>query len=155
MKIKKDAVVHSNEKRNHIECIGFKIMTKACHSLLKKDPKMLWLVAKYAMTVAVIVLISEVAKRSDRMGGLIAALPMITILVLIWMQLEHQDPQKISNHAWYTFWYVVPTLPMFLLFPMLYVRCGFWLTLGICCLVTIVLFFLWSLVLQRFGIHLM
>ncbi|RKG45650.1 DUF3147 family protein [Acinetobacter cumulans] len=116
---------------------------------------MLWLVAKYAMTVAVIVLISEVAKRSDRMGGLIAALPMITILVLIWMQLEHQDPQKISNHAWYTFWYVVPTLPMFLLFPMLYVRCGFWLTLGICCLVTIVLFFLWSLVLQRFGIHLM
>ena len=75
---------------------------------------MVWLIAKYALTAGMVILISEVAKRSDRLGGLIAALPIVTVLVLIWMKLEHQDPQKISNHAWYTFWYVVPTLPMFL-----------------------------------------
>jgi small-conductance mechanosensitive channel len=116
---------------------------------------MLWLIAKYAMTAGMVVLISELAKRSDHLGGLIAALPIVTVLVLIWMKLENQDPQKISNHAWYTFWYVVPTLPMFLLFPILYARCSFWLTLMICCIVTIVLFFLWSVVLHRFGIDLM
>ncbi|MCW8039425.1 MULTISPECIES: DUF3147 family protein [Acinetobacter] len=116
---------------------------------------MLWLIAKYAMTAGMVVLISELAKRSDRLGGLIAALPIVTVLVLIWMKLENQDPQKISNHAWYTFWYVVPTLPMFLLFPILYARCSFWLTLMICCIVTIVLFFLWLVVLHRFGIDLM
>jgi uncharacterized membrane protein (GlpM family) len=86
---------------------------------------MAWLITKYAITAGMIVLISEVAKRSDRLGGLIAALPIVTVLVLIWMKLEHQDPQKISNHAWYTFWYVVPTLPMFLAFPILYQRYGF------------------------------
>ena len=85
---------------------------------------MVWLIAKYALTAGMVILISEVAKRSDRLGGLIAALPIVTILVLIWMKLENQDPQKISNHAWYTFWYVVPTLPMFLAFPILYQRCN-------------------------------
>ena len=56
---------------------------------------MVWLIAKYALTAGMVILISEVAKRSDRLGGLIAALPIVTILVLIWMKLENQDPQKI------------------------------------------------------------
>ena len=116
---------------------------------------MLWLIAKYAITAGVVVVISEVAKRSDRLGGLIAALPIVTILVLIWMKLENQAPQKISNHAWYTFWYVVPTLPMFLAFPLLYPRYGLWLTLAICCVMTILIFLLWATILKNFGIDLL
>ncbi|MEG5896662.1 DUF3147 family protein, partial [Enterobacter chengduensis] len=73
---------------------------------------MLWLLIKYAITAGMVVFISEVAKRSDRLGGLVAALPLVTVLVLVWMKLEGQSQQKIANHAWYTFWYVVPTLPM-------------------------------------------
>ncbi len=60
---------------------------------------MVWLITKYAITAGMVILISEVAKRSDRLGGLIAALPIVTVLVLIWMKIENQDPQKISNHA--------------------------------------------------------
>ncbi len=90
---------------------------------------MLWLISKYAITAFMVVLISEAAKRSDRLGGLLAALPLVTVLVLIWMKVEGQTQEKIAAHAWYTFWYVVPTLPMFLLFPILYQRVGFWLTL--------------------------
>ena len=116
---------------------------------------MLWIISKYAITAAMVVLISEVAKRSDRLGGLIAALPLVTVLVLIWMKLEGQSQAKIANHAWYTFWYVVPTLPMFVAFPFLYQRLGFWLTLLACCAMTIVLFALWALFLRRFGIELM
>lgn len=102
-----------------------------------------------------VVLISEMAKRSDRLGGLLAALPLVTVLVLIWMKLEGQAQEKIAAHAWYTFWYVVPTLPMFILFPFLYQRTGFWPTLGISCIVTIALFALWALLLKRFGIALL
>jgi len=116
---------------------------------------MLWLLSKYAITAFMVVLISEVAKRSDRLGGLLAALPMVTVLVLIWMKLEGQTQEKISAHAWYTFWYVVPTLPMFILFPFLYQRTGFWLTLLIACAITVVLFALWAMLLKRFGIMLM
>ncbi|MNZ74163.1 hypothetical protein D3C78_926050 [compost metagenome] len=60
---------------------------------------MTWIITKYALTAAVVVLVSEIAKRSDRLGGLIAALPMITVLTLIWLYLEKQSPEKIANHA--------------------------------------------------------
>lgn len=87
---------------------------------------MAWLITKYLLTAAVVVLVSEFAKRSDKLGALIASLPLVTILALIWLHIEQQSPQKIANHAWYTFWYVVPTLPMFLVFPAIYPRIGFY-----------------------------
>jgi uncharacterized membrane protein (GlpM family) len=86
-----------------------------------------WIIFKYAITAGMVVLISEVAKRSDKLGGLIAALPMVTVLTLIWLFMENQSSEKIANHAWYTFWYVVPTLPMFLAFPWLHDFSHSWL----------------------------
>lgn len=75
---------------------------------------MTWIITKYALTALVVVVVSEAAKRSDRLGGLLAALPLVTVLTLVWLYVERQPQAKIANHAWYTFWYVVPTLPMFL-----------------------------------------
>jgi F0F1-type ATP synthase assembly protein I len=80
---------------------------------------MQYLILKYLITAGVVVLVSEFAKRSDKLGGLIAALPIVTVLTLIWLYVEQQPASKIANHAYYTFWYVLPTLPMFLLFPYL------------------------------------
>ncbi len=114
-----------------------------------------WLVTKYLITAAVVVLVSEVAKRSDRLGGLLAALPLVTVLALIWLYVERQPQTKIANHAWYTFWYVVPTLPMFLAFPLLLPRLGFWPTLLACVVITVVCFWLFALLVKRFGIELL
>jgi len=116
---------------------------------------MKWLITKYLITAAIVVLVSETAKRSDRFGGLIAALPMITLLTLVWLHVENQPAAKLANHAWYTFWYVVPTLPMFLTFPWLLQRLGFWWTLGACALITMVCFAAFALVVKRFGIVLL
>ena len=116
---------------------------------------MLWLIIKYVLTAAVVVLVSEVAKRSDKLGGLVAALPLVTLLALIWLYVEKQPMEKIANHAWYTFWYVVPTLPMFLVFPVLLTRLGFWPTLGACVVMTAVFFGLFALVMRRYGIDLL
>jgi len=96
-----------------------------------------WLVSKYLVTAAIVVVVSEAAKRSDKLGGFIGALPLVTVLALIWLYVENQGQEKIANHAWYTFWYVVPTLPMFLIFPMLLPRIGSWLTLMACILITV------------------
>lgn len=116
---------------------------------------MAWLVTKYFITAAIVVLVSEFARRSDRLGGLIAALPLVTVLTLIWLHVERQPEQKIANHAWYTFWYVVPTLPMFVLFPVLLPRIGFWPTLLGCVVVTIACFGAFALVMRRFGVDLL
>lgn len=116
---------------------------------------MAWLVTKYLITAFVVVLVTELAKRSDKLGGLVAALPLVTVLTLIWLYVEGQPEQKIANHAWYTFWYVIPTLPMFLVFPFLLSRVGFFGALGISVVMTMVTFAVFALVLKRWGIHLL
>ncbi|MDZ4098796.1 MAG: DUF3147 family protein [Methylophilaceae bacterium] len=115
---------------------------------------MTWIITKYLITATVVVLVSELAKRSDKLGAFVAALPLVTVLVLIWLYVEKQAPEKIANHAWYTFWYVLPTLPMFLVFPTLLPRLGFWLTLLVSVLITVICFGIFALILRRFGIHL-
>jgi hypothetical protein len=116
---------------------------------------MSWIITKYFLTAAVVVLISELAKRSDKLGGFVAALPMVTILTLIWLYVEKQPQEKIANHAWYTFWYVIPTLPMFLIFPTLLPKLGFWLTLLVCMFVSVICFGIFATLLRRFGINLL
>ena len=116
---------------------------------------MAWLVTKYLITAFVVVLVTELAKRSDKLGGLVAALPLVTVLTLIWLYVEGQPQQRIANHAWYTFWYVIPTLPMFLVFPLLLSRVGFVGALGISVLITMVTFAVFALMMKRWGIHLL
>ncbi|MGE0557556.1 MAG: DUF3147 family protein [Burkholderiales bacterium] len=116
---------------------------------------MAWIISKYFLTAAVVVLVSELAKRSDKLGGFVAALPMVTVLALIWLHMENQPQEKIANHAWYTFWYVLPTLPMFLAFPALLTRFGFWPALLACVFITFFCFGIFVIVLRHFGIELL
>lgn len=116
---------------------------------------MTWIITKYLLTAGMVVFISEVAKRSDKMGGFIAALPLMTLLTLTWLFIENQSEEKIANHAYYTFWYVIPTLPMFLLFPFLLPRLGFWMTMVTSIIATVICFGLFAALMKKFGIQLL
>jgi hypothetical protein len=113
------------------------------------------LITKYAVTAFVIVLVSELAKRSDKFGALVSSLPFVTIMVMVWLHFEKQGTAKLANHAFYTFWYVIPTLPMFLLMPwLLHKGTGFWWALLWCSLLTFVCFVVTALAAKRFGVDL-
>ena len=112
-------------------------------------------IIKYLITAAVVVIVSELAKASDKLGSLVASLPLVTLLTLIWLFVEDQPLTKIANHAYYTFWYVLPTLPMFLLFPYLLPKLGFWLTIISCVIFTVGIFYVYALFLKQFGINLL
>lgn len=116
---------------------------------------MAYLVFKYISTALIIVLVSEAAKRSDKVGAVISSLPMVTVLTLIWLFIEGQSEDKIKNHAYYTFWYVIPTLPMFLIFPKIYDKYGFWQTLLISTFLTCIIFIVFAIILKKFGIELL
>lgn len=116
---------------------------------------MKFLLIKYAVTAFIIVLVSEVAKRSDRFGALLASLPFVTIMVMIWLYIEGQGEEKVGNHAFYTFWYVLPTLPMFLAMPVLLKKgIGFWWALLICVGITIGCFAITGIIAHRFEVNL-
>jgi hypothetical protein len=114
-----------------------------------------WIITKYAVTAAIIVVVTEAAKRNDRLGGFIAALPLVTVLALIWLHVERQPQAKIANHAWYTFWFVLPTLPMFLAFPALLSRIGFWPALVASIAITVACFWLFAVAVRPFGLKLL
>jgi hypothetical protein len=80
---------------------------------------------------------------------------LVTVLALIWLYAEKQSPEKIAKHAWYTFWYVVPTLPMSLAFPWLLPLIGFWPTMAASVVITLVCFGLFAMCVKRFGIDLL
>lgn len=114
------------------------------------------LITKYAVTAFVIVLVSEIAKRSDRLGALIASLPLVTVMVMIWLHVEGQDAGKIASHAYYTFWYVLPTLPMFLAMPWLLNRgVAFWTALTLCVMLTMAAFAVAAVLVRRIGVDLL
>lgn len=116
---------------------------------------MAWIIKKYLLTAGIVILVSELAKRSDMLGCLVAVLSLVTVLTLVWLYLENQSMEKISNHAWYTFLYVLPTLPMFIAFPLLLPKLGFWPTLISSILITMASFGVFTILLRRFGIELL
>lgn len=112
-----------------------------------------WL--KYLVTAAIIVAVSEIAKRNDRLGAAVGAMPWMTTLVMVWLFVDKQPNARIANHAWFTFWYVLPTLPMFLLVPWLLKRgLSFPLVMLLAALLTVATFFLTATLIRKFGIHL-
>ena len=96
----------------------------------------MFIIFKIIITAILIVAITEIAKFNDRIGGLIAALPITTFIILFWLNYENNTVEKISNHVSYTFLYVLPTLPMFLVFPYLINKFGFYWSVFISLLIT-------------------
>lgn len=114
-------------------------------------------IIKLLLSAAVILAVTEVVKRSDRAGALIASLPFVTIISMIWIY--HESPEseriaKVSTHSVLVFWYVLPTLPMFLLFPPMARAWGFYPALATGAAITIALFVLLRTLAPRWGVHL-
>jgi len=97
---------------------------------------MIYIILKIIITACLIVFISEIAKVNDRLGGLIAAMPIVTFLVIIWMYYEGNSVDKISSHISYTLLYILPTIPMFLIFPYVISKYGFYPAFSISIFVT-------------------
>ena len=113
-------------------------------------------VVKIVVTALIIVLVNKIQLVNDRLSALLIALPFTSLIAMIWMHQEKQTTTRIANHAEGTFWFVLPTLPMFLVFPWL-LRQGwsFWPALLMNCAMTVALFWLTVIVLRKFGIDLM
>jgi hypothetical protein len=113
-------------------------------------------VVKIIITALIIVLVNKIQLVNDRLSALLIALPFTSLIAMIWMHQEKQTSTRIANHAEGTFWFVLPTLPMFLVFPWLLRQgWGFWPALLTNCAMTIALFWLTVIVLRKFGIDLM
>lgn len=116
---------------------------------------MVYLLIKALLSGIVIAIASEVARRSPGLGALIVSLPLVSILAIIWLWRDTGDTGRIAAHAEATFWYVLPSLPMFLALPaMLRNGLNFWLALALASALTIALYLLMIWAGPRFGLKL-
>jgi len=116
---------------------------------------MLYLAVKAALSGIIIAVVSEVARRAPTLGALILSLPLISLLAFIWLWRDSGDSARIAALSESTFWYVLPTLPMFLVLPALLRHgIGFWIALVACCALTFVLYLLTVWALAKFGVTL-
>lgn len=114
---------------------------------------MLYLLLKAAVSGLLVAAISEIAKRSPGFGALVASLPLVSILAMIWLWRDTGDAPRIADQAQATFWLVLPSMPMFLLLPWLLRHgWGFWPALGTGCAVTVALYTLVLWLAPRLGI---
>jgi hypothetical protein len=112
-----------------------------------------FLLTKTLISALIIVAVTEIAKRSAAMGALVASLPLVSVLSMIWFWRDTGDAVRLANYSQATFWYVIPSLPMFLMIPIL-LRTGisFWLSLSIGIVLTAVLYLLTRTIVARFGL---
>ena len=115
----------------------------------------MWFVLKAALSGLIVATVSTVAKRYPGFGALIASLPLVSVLGMVWLWHDKPDTQNMAAHAQATFWFVLPSLPMFLLIPAL-LRAGlsFWLSLLAGCALTIALYLAMTWIGPRFGLRL-
>ncbi len=116
---------------------------------------MLYLLIKAAISGVIVAVVSEVAKRYPGLGALIASLPLVSVLGMMWLWHDKPDIPNMAAHVEATFWFVLPSLPMFLVIPLL-LRNGisFWVSLAMGCALTIALYLLMTWVGPKFGLKL-
>ena len=109
---------------------------------------------KVIVTAVIVVAVSEVAKRSSFWGAILASLPLTSLLAFIWLYIDTGNAQGVANLSQGIFWLVLPSLPLFLLLPML-LRSGwsFWPSLAVACIVTIGAYFGLIWLLERLGVR--
>ena len=114
-----------------------------------------WLVIKALVSGLIIAAVSEIARRFPTTGALVASLPLISVLGMLWLWNDKPDRGNMAVHSAATFWYVLPSLPMFLVIPAL-LRAGlnFHLSLALGCLLTVVLYLAMIALAPRFGLKL-
>jgi hypothetical protein len=116
---------------------------------------LLYLAIKALLSGIVVATVSEVAKGHPGWGALIASLPLVSILGMIWLWRDTRYPFRLAAHAEATFWFVLPSLPMFLLVPlMLRQGISFWASLIAGCALTVALYALMTWIGPRLGIRL-
>ncbi|MFN3412039.1 MAG: DUF3147 family protein [Exilispira sp.] len=114
---------------------------------------MLYYIIKLFLTSLIILIITEASKKSNFVATIFAALPTISILSFIWIYFEQKNTNKIADLSSSIFWMVLPSLPLFLIFPVLLKKgLNFYLSLLISCAITVLFYILFLSFLKKLGV---
>ena len=116
---------------------------------------MVYYLVKLLISAVLIVTISEIARRSSFIGAILASIPLVSVLAMIWLYIDTRDIDKVVSLSTSIFWLVLPSLALFIALPLLLKQgISFYLSMGISIAITIACYWLMVQVLNQFGIEL-
>jgi len=116
---------------------------------------MLYLIIKAAISGVIVSTVSEIARRYPGWGGLLASLPLTSLLAMLWLWRDSGDAERVAELSQSTIWFFVPSVPLFIALPILIRNgVGFWLSMAIVVAGTLALYALWFWVAPKVGIKL-
>ncbi len=116
---------------------------------------MLYLFVKAALSGAIVAAVSEIARRYPGWGGLVASLPLTSLLAMTWLYRDSGDAGRVAELSLSTLWFFVPSIPVFVALPLLIrSNIGFWPSMAVCIVGTLALYALWFWAAPRLGIKL-
>ncbi len=116
---------------------------------------MIYYLTKIAITTVLIVAISEIAKRSSFAGAILASIPIVSVLAMLWLYVDTKDVAKVSALATSVFWLVLPSLVLFITLPLLLKQgLHFYSSIGLSIGFTIGAYWLMVVVLNHYGVKL-
>jgi len=114
---------------------------------------MIYYVLKFSISALLIVAISEVSKRYSLAAGILASVPIISVLAMIWLYIDTASIARVSKLSASIFWIVFPFLPLFIILPVLLKnKVPFYPALIISSLVMVLCYYATILLLKKFGI---
>jgi hypothetical protein len=115
----------------------------------------LYLAIKAAISGVIVAAVSEIARRYPGWGGLVASLPLTSLLAMLWLWRDTGDAERIAALSVSTIWFFVPSVPLFIALPLLLRSgLGFWLSMGLVIAGTLALYALMFWAAPRIGIKL-
>jgi uncharacterized membrane protein (GlpM family) len=113
-------------------------------------------IIKIVLTTALVVVISEVSKRSSLVGGLLASLPLVSFLALFWLHFDTRDVGKVAALSSSIFWLVLPSLVFFIALPplLLKLKLNFYLSFGLATALMLACYGAMLVALKKVGLNL-
>lgn len=116
---------------------------------------MIYYFTKVVITAVLVVLISEIAKRSSLVGAIVASVPLTSVLAMVWLYVDTGETDRVSNLASSVFWLVLPSLVLFIALPLLLEKgLNFYLSLGFSIGITVACYWVMVMMLRHFGVEL-
>jgi hypothetical protein len=113
---------------------------------------MSYYVLKIAITVVLIVLVSEIGKRNSFAAAVLASIPLISVLAMVWLYVETRDAGQVAGLARSIGWLVLPSLALFVALPVLLERgYGFYPSLGVSIGLTVACYYSTVVLVRYFG----
>jgi len=116
---------------------------------------MLYLFIKAAISGAIVAAVSEIARRYPGWGGLVASLPLTSLLAMVWLWRDSGEPERVAELSVSTIWFFIPSIPLFIALPwLLRSGVGFWAAMAIVVAMTLALYALMFWAAPRLGLKL-